>query len=335
MARRIRILSIDGGGVRGFIPATLLHLIEKRMRELTGDDQARLAEHFDLVAGTSTGGLIVGLLLVPDQAGDRPRYSSADVLQHHFENAQKIFHLPMRHWVKTAAGLSDEKYPASGLESYLKNVFGDYWLSDLVRPCLISAYDIERRQATFFTQHVARERPEKDFRLFDVGRATTAAPVFFEVANVRSRVGRNYALIDGGVFANNPARCAMTEAEKYFQAEPADISILSIGTGRVRQGYEYERAKDWGSVQWLRPLIDIMISANSEEVDYACRLALNRKSDGYLRIDADLGRLGPSGSDRFDNVSPANIDALCDLAERTFEEWTGALDGFLKSIIEP
>ena len=114
MARFTRILSIDGGGIRGIIPAQILVSLEEKLRQQTGDRGARIADYFDLIAGTSTGGILTCVYLCPDR-GDpkRPRFTAEEAVDLYFERGDEIFDIPVWHRVRAAGGLRDEKYPPS------------------------------------------------------------------------------------------------------------------------------------------------------------------------------------------------------------------------------
>src|SRR5690606_38988087 len=124
---------------------------------------------------------------------------------------------------------------------------------------LIPAYDIENRMGKFFTSYNA-DANTRNFLVKDVARATSAAPTYFETAHIRSMYGVSYALIDGGVFVNNPALCAYAEARTMkFESKgidyptAKDMLLLSLGTGEVKKPYAYKDAKDWGSISWIKP----------------------------------------------------------------------------------
>ncbi|MDD4748051.1 MAG: patatin-like phospholipase family protein, partial [Salinivirgaceae bacterium] len=184
--------------------------------------------------------------------------------------------------IKSGHGITDEKYSANALEKALNDYFGDVRLSELLKPCLITAYDIRNRSAKFFNK-LDTVSDVKDFYIKDIARATSAAPTYFETARINSVFGAPYTLVDGGVFANNPAMCAYAEArsinfatvtnnpEKPNCPSTDEIMILSIGTGSRETPYYYEKAKDWGVVGWIKPIIDILMSGNSETVDYQLR----------------------------------------------------------------
>ena len=225
----MRILSIDGGGIRGIIPGVVIENLENRLRTIADDPNVRVADYFDLVVGTSTGGILSCLYLCPGLAPNdrRPMFSASDAVGLYLERGDDIFDVSLWQRFHSAGGSVDEKYSAEELEDALNDYLGDCSLHKLLKPCLITAYDIRRRRAHFFRQHRGR-----DFLLKDVARATSAAPTYFEVAKIKSlsRPRHEYPLIDGGVFANNPALCAYAEARTFNHTAEA-MFLLSLGTG--------------------------------------------------------------------------------------------------------
>lgn len=320
--KKVTILSIDGGGIRGIIPGVVLAYIESELRRIEGDE-VRIADYFDLVAGTSTGGILTGLYLLPDENNPtRPKYDASEAVNLYFLNGPKIFNLNVWQRINTLGGLSDEKYDAGYFEKALQQYFGNSLLSDLLKPSLITAYDIEKRKAVFFTSKEAKETPIKNFKMRDVVRATAAAPTYFEPPLIYSEQGTAYALIDGGLFANNPALCAYAEARKINFAEigkPSqpcgeDMLIISLGSGARsmarKRPYPYKKFKDAGKLKWIPAVIDIMMSGNSETVDYQLMqifdtLAPEDKND-YHRLDPDIGLASP----KMDDAKPTNMEAL-------------------------
>ncbi len=326
MARFKRILSIDGGGIRGIIAGQILAALQRQLPAAPGRPGARLAEFFDLVAGTSTGGILACLYLCPRTDRPRaPRFSAAEAVALYTDHGAEVFDLSVWRRIVTAGGLNDETYSAAGLEKLLADTFGNLALRDLVKPCLIPGYDIERRKAHFFTAHDARRRPEKDFLVRDAARASAAAPTIFEPVKVKSLTGTEHALIDGGVFANNPALCAYAEA-RCFRGKPtaADMVIFSVGTGAKLRPYPFDRAKDWGKVGWLGPVLDIIMSGVAETVDYELRKLFEavRASRQYIRVDPDLGGASPD----LDDARPENIAALKAAGDKAAEDHAAELD---------
>ena len=327
MSRYFRILSLDGGGIRGIIPAQVLVTLEKKLQQASGKPGLRVADCFDLVAGTSTGGILACLHLCPQaNSPARPRYSAEEALNFYFERGPTIFERSIWESIKTAGGVADEKYPAVGLETALHDYFQDTLLSQLVKPCLIPAYHITQRAEFFFTQHDAVGRHEWDFFVRDVGRATSAAPTFFECARAVSRTGIAHPLIDGGLFANNPALCAFAEARTQMPGRPqaSQMAILSLGTGSIDTPYYYDDVKHWGMVEWMRPALDMMLSSVTETVDYQMRQLYTGEGmeQQYLRIQPEIP---PSLAD-IDNTTPNNLNTLQTVGQNVAEQYDRQLD---------
>lgn len=305
-----RILSIDGGGIRGIIPGQILIKLEELINErLPG---THIADHFDLIAGTSTGGILACSYLYPDpEVPGTSKFSAKEVVKLYEDNGEAIFKLPRIRKILTFWGVREEKYSANNLEATLKNYFEDTKLSELMKPCVITSYDIERRHGHFFKQHIARTKKGYDFKLVDVARATSAAPTYFECANIKSEEKVSAALIDGGVFVNNPALCAYAEARGLFKVGAKDMLILSLGTGGVKKTYNYKKARKWGGVGWIRPVIDIMMSGAAEVVDYQLKQIFETVNcpEQYIRINELLPeKIDPD----MDNAKKGNREALAE-----------------------
>jgi len=331
MAIKKVILSIDGGGIRGIIPGQILLHTEKLLQEVSGDSDRRIADHFDLIAGTSTGGILSCAYLIPDEDG-RPKYKAPDVVNIYFERGQEIFTNTLMHRIKSLGGVLDEKYPADGLEKALSDYFGDTKLNELLKPTLITAYDIRRRRAKFFTQHDAHQ-PASNFYVRDITRATASAPGYFQVANIRSMDKKYYPLIDGGVFANNPAMCAYAEVRKTSKREnntvgAAEMAMLSLGTGYARNSFKHKDAQHWGLAEWMVPLVDIMMSGVSETVDYELLQLFDTTGhpEQYVRINGELKNQDAS----MDNVAPENFKALEKFGNTLFKKNRKKIKDFLE-----
>lgn len=333
MARFTRILSIDGGGVRGIIAGQVLISLEQKLRDQTNNAHVRIADYFDMIAGTSTGGILTCIYLAPGISDPtRPRWPAEKAVDFYLAEAGKIFHVSPWQWLRSLGGLCDEKYSAIALENACERYFGNLRLSQLLKPCLITAYDIEARGAKFFTQHDASSN-SKDYLVRDVVRATSAAPAYFEVARIDSLAEVPYPLIDGGVFANNPTMCAYAEVRNKFPANPtaSDMAILSIGNGLDDHPYEYAKAKDWGIISWLRPLFEIILSGSSETVDYQMRQifdAVGRPTQ-YLRVDGKI----LNASLAFDRASAENLELLKQEGIRISRDFNAQLDNFVTLLL--
>ena len=312
--KKVRILSIDGGGIRGILPGVILARLEQKLQEKTNNNELRLADKFDFVAGTSTGGILGLAYLIPDESGNKSKFTAQDAVNLYLDRGDEIFDITLGQKLKSLKGLIDEKYSADEIEEALMDNFGDTKLNELLKPCIITAYDIRNRNAFFFRQHKANV-DINNFKVRDVARATSAAPTYFEVARVKNDLGNPFPLVDGGVFANNPTLCAYSEVRtmniqgiKFPSAK--DMFLVSLGTGSIKKSYPYKAAKDWGQLEWIKPVIDIMMSGNSETVHYHLRqifdtLSKKDKAD-YYRFEPGLG----NANSEMDDASPENLKAL-------------------------
>ena len=317
--KKIRILSLDGGGIRGIIPGVILTYLEKKLQQ-ADNSNLKIGDYFDFIAGTSTGGILSCAYLMPGNAG-KARYSAEDAVNLYLKEGGGIFSRDVFERIASGYGLLDEKYSANELEHDLKDLFGDTMLESFIKPCLITSYELTSRAAHFFTSADAKN-PLCNFKVRDVARATSAAPTYFEPALIKSETGQSFSLVDGGVFANNPALCAYAEVRKLKfskilndAAKPdlptaKDMLIISLGTGSVKKPYYYKNLKSAGQLEWLQPIIDILMSANSETVDYQLQQMYKTLSDGN---EKDYYRLEPSlreALSEMDNVTAANLENL-------------------------
>jgi len=341
-AKLTRILSIDGGGIRGILPGQILVKLEELLEEEEGKT-ACIADYFDFVAGTSTGGILTCAYLCPDDPTNRnprPKLTAKEAVDIYLEQGDEIFNVSFWKKMQSASGMADEMYTADALEDGLLDYFGDTKLSQLLKPCLVTAYDIRRRRAHFFTQRDAAQRKSKDFLVRDVARATSAAPTYFELPRVKSMTNVAYPLVDGGVFANNPTMCAYAEARTLDFSDEGRAShptaremfILSLGTGKARKPFAYNEAKDWGKVGWIQPLIDILMTGVSDTVDYQLGEIYDSvdAEKQYVRIDPILGDASPE----MDNGSIENLEALREAGTESAEKHAEELKRVAKVLIE-
>jgi patatin-like phospholipase/acyl hydrolase len=295
MAGPVRVLSIDGGGIRGVIPAAVVAEIERRTGRTVPD-------LFDLVAGTSTGGIIALGLTVPGEHG-APRWRAADLLELYRREGEHIFSRSVWQRITSAEGVLDEKYPADGLEAALSRYFGDARLRDALTPVLLTAYELERRKPFFFRSRRAAANPIYDFPMREAARATSAAPTYFEPPElVNDADGEHYALVDGGVFANNPSMCAY--AEILSEDRGADVFVVSLGTGQLNRPIHYADAKDWGLLGWAKQIFNVVLDGVSDTTDYELEQLLGPERHARLQIEL-IG-----ACDDLDDASPGNIANL-------------------------
>jgi uncharacterized protein len=292
----IKILAIDGGGIRGMIPAVVLADLEQKKGKKT-------AEMFDLIAGTSTGGILALALTRPDANG-KPLYAAEDVVRLYEREGHRIFHRSAWRTMTSLGSVAEEKYSSSGIEGVLEDYFGEARLKDAVTNLIITSYEIERRFPFFFKSRSAKVKPDYDFPMKRVARATSAAPTFFEPCKLETGTPDDYyALIDGGVYANNPAMCGLVEASTCWN-EARDFLVVSLGTGEQLKPLPYNKAKGWGLAHWAKPVLEIVLDAVSSTVDYQLRQTL--PAARYFRFQTRLTH----GSESMDDVSPENLRGL-------------------------
>jgi patatin-like phospholipase/acyl hydrolase len=316
--KKVRVLSIDGGGIRGILPAGLLAEIERRTSK-------PVSALFDLLAGTSTGGILALALTKPDVAGERPAHTAYEAVEFYRKLGSTIFSRPLWHRITSAQGLLHSRYPEDPIESVLAGFFGETRLKDALTPLLVPSYDLDRRSPFFFRSTMAQMRADYDYPMHTVARSTSAAPTYFPPELIRTSVtNENYVLIDGGVFANNPAACAFVEAKVLFPAA-TEFTVVSLGTGAPKEPPLMTSAGDWGLAQWARPILDTVLDGVSSTVDYQLSQLLSRGTDGtqrYFRIQPELS----TENQAMDNATQGNLADLTALAARTIEERSKDID---------
>jgi hypothetical protein len=327
---RFSLLAVDGGGIRGVIPARVL-------QEIEGHFDRPICKLFDLVAGTSTGGIIALGLTKPRDGTLTPEFSAADLLALYRDHGGHIF--PRSLWRKawTVGGLRGVKYSATPLEELLQDRFGTTMLSDALVDVCIPSYDLTKPGSYFFKRSYARDDTEQwDVPMTLAARATSAAPTYFDPA----RVDADHALVDGGMFANNPAVSGYADALDVIATHPeiyaddVEIQVVSIGTGQGPQdAVRWSHAKGWGLASWARPVLEVVFDGVAEAAEYQLR-RLCRHENGstprYHRLQSAL----PTASGALDDASPANVKALEADAERLIDEEQHTLDGVYAALAD-
>ncbi len=257
MSKQFRILSVDGGGFRGLIPA---HLLQK-MEELWSIDWKN---QFDLMAGTSTGAILT--------AGLATGVSAADLANLYQAHGKAIFaRRPMSYFDRR--GLFMSKYSNDELRMRLEELFGTKTLGEVPVPLILPTVDIGNGCVHVLkSQYDTRFVRDRDVRVSDAVLASCAAPTYFDPHIIND----TYQLVDGGLWANNPSLVAVVEAHYRFGAHLKDIRVLSIGTGKSTSFYPRSEGKwkdlvrrkwrGWGlATRWQRKrLIDLILNLQSD-----------------------------------------------------------------------
>ncbi|MBW4649977.1 MAG: patatin-like phospholipase family protein [Kastovskya adunca ATA6-11-RM4] len=301
-----RILSLDGGGIRGVIAARILIEIERQI------DQP-LNEYFDLIAGTSTGAILAGAIAIGRK--------SQDILNLYRTKGQRIFPYNSRLNLQRLGlvkqyGLSAPKYSDQGLIAVLKEELGHRPLADIGQSprLLITSYDTIKREPLIFKSWQQYKDTVKT-PLWEACTASASAPSYFP-AHLLQTEERRYSLIDGGVGANNPSACAVAEALR-LDYPIKEISMLSIGTGSSSRSLPWEKVRGWGILQWAwnGRIVEVSFDAPSDIHNYITREVMSDPdADGeecsrYLRMQPEIT------NDKMDDASPENIANLEQIAE--------------------
>ena len=328
---RFRILSIDGGGIRGLIAARVIARLEELI-SAEAEEERRLADCFQMFAGTSTGGLLALGLTVPDPADPtRPRLSGSDLVDLYLNEGPRIFGDTL-HKLLSLGGWIAPKHSEARLERALRERFGDARLGAALRELIVTSYDMSEPGPHFFKRWRARQSADRDVAMVDVGLATSAAPTYFPSRGLAGR-----ALVDGGLFAANPSVAAMVEALKRRDEEPRDLSagellLVSLGTGQHETGHPQSRVRRWGRIGWILPrrqdpaLIAAFLDGQSDAADHWAEILLNHEP-GRAALNPAAKGAGPRYF-RFQTTLPVSTP-LDDARPRALEQLNEAADRLL------
>lgn len=267
-----QILCLSGGGYLGLYTAALLSELERQFG-------GRIATRFDLLAGTSIGG-IVALAL----SAEVP----AEAIQSAFErNGQAIFgsHPPPQSkfsvFTDLCRNIFKSKYSADALRSTIAEIVGaDLRIGELRHPVLIPAVNLSKGSPQVFkTPHHETFRFDLNLRVVDVAMATSAAPTYFPLAEIGDAL-----YTDGGLYANSPDLLALHEATHFFKQPEADVRLLSLGTTTAQFSFARVANKHFGISQWFKGarLLNVIIASQQRSVDFMMK---HRLAANYLRLD--------------------------------------------------
>lgn len=293
----IRVLVVEGGGVRGIVTGQILGRLEERAGGL-------LRSYFDLLAGTSSGGISV-MALASDSLSSA--YELSDIFHYRAKDVFRRAPNPVR----LPSLFRGSRYLAEGFDTVAHDVLGDGWLSGCKLPCVVASYLIEEGHLKLFGSAAGDDNdgaPE-DFRLVDLARATTAAPSFFPPAHVVSTTGREYWCVDGGIYANAPVLQAVTEARRRFGFD-RPIELVSVGPGGKPPHITVEKAQQWGGISWLKPVFDIQVQALNEQTHAFIDSQMPGIRLHRLAVDWDSLPEDERPTDELDDDRPENLDQL-------------------------
>ncbi|GGK12022.1 patatin [Caldalkalibacillus thermarum] len=298
----MKILCIDGGGIRGVFPAQILNRLEERY-------QQPIYKSFDLIVGTSTGAIIAAAVA----AGQK-----MDVIVDWYRYwGPKVFK-------QRSLGVLKSFYHHHLLKKVLQDVFGQRHLAEVSVPLVIPAVNLQVGDVHLFKSHT-NPRESGKIKLWEAVLSSCAAPLYFPPYQVND----DLLMADGGLWANNPSFVALIEALNVFGQQVEEVNILSLGTGKQKITFDPGGKPGWGLSQWIqlkwRPfritpkLIDLALHVTSESITYQCQMLLGRR---MLRLNQELGKEIP-----IDDIG--KIDELIQLADQVYEQRQAEIDAFL------
>nr|AJP06344.1 PLP2 [Pinus tabuliformis] len=324
---KVRILSIDGGGMHGIVAGRTLAYLEEALQKKTGDSEARIADFFDVVIGTGVGGLIAAMLFANDGSG-RPLCRAEEVWRLLAEEGSRMFK-PTSGGIFAKFRRKGANFSGKSMERVLKRLFSakdgrSLTLKDTLKPILIPCYDLSSAAPFLFSRADALETDNFDFRLWEICRAAAAVPGFFEPVQLSSVDGQTICTaIDAGLVMSNPTAAAITHVVHHKQEFPLvvgveDLLVLSVGTGQFDRAYNYEKVRRWGADQWAKPVITIVGDGISDTVDHAISMAFGQSRRNYVRIQSN-GFTDKCVGDT-DDPSEANVKMLLNFADSVLKQ---------------
>ncbi|MDP3371632.1 MAG: patatin-like phospholipase family protein [Candidatus Paracaedibacteraceae bacterium] len=307
--KKVRLLSLDGGGVRGIIEARILQHIEENLEK-------PICEIFHLVGGTSAGGILATFLTAPSE-GDptKPKYSARDLVNILLERSEELFSPQY----SSLNGLLGPKYDSEKFRSVTHEYLGDDITSHTVIPTAVVTYNIVNQNFKIITSW----ENESTFTKVDAISATSAAASFFRPCFAHPVAGKAnpYVLTDGGTGANNPALSVLSKGRDLYP-EATSFEVVSIGSGKANKPLYYKNMKDAGIIKWAPHLVRIFTNAQAENDHEFLKNMFSPKQDSHgiphTIFSGDYTRwtprLNPENS-KMDNTDPTNLRELIRIAD--------------------
>lgn len=323
--RPFRILSLDGGGIRGLYTARFLADLEAQLQR-DGNKATSLYQHFDLICGTSTGGIIALALALGMPARDLVHLYS-----HH---AKDIFGAGRNlvSWLGTA------RYSNKKLEALLKEKFAPYSPDGntrlghaRTRVCIPVFNAVSGNVSVYKTCHHGEYTRDYQMPAYQVGMSTAAAPTYFDpyspryLADITEEEVAISHNVDGGIFANNPSLIGLTEAHGALSVPWSNIRLLSIGTGNKRFSERPEQ-RNWGLFYWAnkKRILDMLLHAQANHTDNVCKVlsqGVGRESPRaflYERVQFEFASKQEYVD--LDTTDPTKLAALQERASNHFKD---------------
>ncbi len=361
------IMSLDGGGIRGIIPSLILSEMDKDLKKpiatyfdvFGGTSTGGIISSGLNIPATAKIGSSVVSTYDESYGKNHPKFSPADLLKLYETRGGEIFQKKcfLLKWFTNA------QFYRNGLDSILNQYFGTMPMSDSLKPLLLTTYDISRGKPFLMQSHLPKMLSKDScfskklnipllkkihtcldvnnprFRLLDAVKATSAAPTYFSPVKIYSLNDRNklstehYTMVDGGIYANNPVLPTLEYARFLFpNTALKNFRTLSIGTGEPTISHTYNQVNKWTMVQWLNPIITMMMDGGSDLnhmiADTLLNSSLYGSGEKYLRLNNELiyanGQLG--------DFSKTNVDNLKKDAFKIMDKNESKITKFIRSL---
>lgn len=353
--KTVRILAIDGGGIRSIIP---LHILDRFETSLGRP----IAHAFDIIAGTSSGGIAALALNRPKKGSENgqehtPHYKAKEIYELYLENKDKIFTktqslsdsiklpFPLKYLIKksfpqigtllNSPNVFRAKYPLEPLKEVFETFFEDMPLSRSISTVVVPAYQIEHGRAYIFNSKTAKMDSTDDYYMRDVALATSCAPTYFPPAEVwsisasqlpeKARLAHTQCFVDGGIVANNPTLFGYSTARRLFPAA-TDFLIVSLGTGKgAVLKVPYDEVRKGGYAHWIHHIIPMLMNASTESVgrvmhDLMEALHLANPGAPFFPRHHDINPILPEHLVELDKASDENVKDLQGRADTTYRK---------------
>jgi patatin-like phospholipase/acyl hydrolase len=291
----VRLLSIDGGGIKGLIPAKILDYLEQTLNK-------PISDIFHMAAGTSTGALIVTLLSAEKEK--KPLSTASQLVDLYKKGGSTIFQKnPL-----SLGGLVDAQYTTEGLKKVISDKAQDLSFKSCRMDTLITTYDLQQRELMPVSSWQAKEKSDQDFKISDILTAAIAAPLYFPPAIISNlaQPPKKYNLIDACLVANNPATCLLEEAKSRYP-DADEILLLSLGTGRSKTPITFNDNTYFGLIRWsYNGIFDLFIDSSAEDKNIQKEYQNGTIQGSYFRFQPDLEAQNLSA----DDISEKNISIL-------------------------
>ncbi|KAL8517958.1 hypothetical protein ACS0TY_009308 [Phlomoides rotata] len=336
---KICVLSVDGGGMLSITSGKALSYLETALKNKSGNSDARIADYFDVAAGTGVGGIFTAMLFAANEQS-RPIFHADDTWKFLAADGKNFYRSAKTRsrrnsFLNRVFSKTRGDAVSAGLEKTMKEAFTDektgrsLTLKNTLKPVLIPCYDLSSAAPFLFSRADALESDSFDFNMWEVCLATSAEPGVLDPVCMKSVDGVTRCVgVDGGLTMNNPTAAAITHVLHNKQEFPfvrgvEDIMVLSLGAGgQLLEGsFDYDQVKKWTAKDWARPLARISGEGSAEMVDHAVGMAFGEsRSSNYVRIQANGSSFSRCGENVDTDPRPSNVKMLTGIADEMLKQ---------------